>query len=91
MMPPSAVWIKKQVETLISRGPDESEAVDVIVKGVLKWWGIGGYEGNMEYFYKDSSEECTIQATLHFVRGHTVTIFHIFQAILSYLTNTTLN
>ena len=27
---------KKQVETLISRGLDESEAVDVIVRGLLK-------------------------------------------------------
>jgi hypothetical protein len=27
---------KKQVETLMARGLDESEAVDVIVKGILK-------------------------------------------------------
>jgi hypothetical protein len=27
---------KKQVETLMSRGVDESEAVDIIVRGLLK-------------------------------------------------------
>lgn len=31
---------KKQVETMISCGPDEFGAVDVIVRGLLKWKGI---------------------------------------------------
>ena len=46
------------METLISCELDESEAVEV----------MGGHEGKKEYFYRDLSKKCTIQALLHFVR-----------------------
>ncbi len=48
---------KKQVEILISCGLDESESMDVIVRG------------DKEYIYRISSKECTIQVSLHFVWG----------------------